>query len=256
MTSARLYKLYSHVLVVAIAIQFLIPSLLVASESDMIAIFTKGKGTVKIKQSSNKKTISNPAIGQDLYDNDKLTTGKDGFAKYTYIDDGTEIKVHSNSEIYVRGAIRDRSIIKQISVSEGVLKFEVKKQDGGEFTVITPTSVASVKGTDFWLDCNGKKGDQFFGISGRVAIQNSISGQITQLTKNTAATSMPDGSLDLRPITQNELNTLNNIEIDSGEVEEDDGDSNASPDSDENGKIELEFEDGSGNTKTVIIHYN
>ena len=253
MNNSRLYYLCSSILITIITSLFSF-SLLVASNNDMIAIFTKGKGDVKIKQSSNKKTISKPSKGQDLYDNDKVTTGKDGFAKYTYLDDGTEIKVHNNSEIYVRGAIKDRSIIKQISVSEGVLKFEVEKQGGDEFTVITPTSVASVKGTDFWLDCNGKNGDQFFGVSGRVSIQNSISGRITQLTKNTAASSMPDGSVDLRPITQSELNTLNNIEISSGEVQEDDQNSN--PDLNEDGKIELEFEDGSGNTKTVIIRYN
>ena len=44
---------------------------------------------------------------------------------------------------------------------QGTVKLEIKKQSVDAFTVITPTSVASVKGTSFWLDCSGKSGDKF-----------------------------------------------------------------------------------------------
>ena len=66
-------------------------------------------------------------------------------AKYIYLDDGSLIKVHKNAEVYVYGAIDKRSIVKQINVTEGNVKFEVSKQGSEDFTVITPTSVASVK---------------------------------------------------------------------------------------------------------------
>ena len=113
----------------------------------------------------------------ELYNNDYLQTGQNGFAKYVYLDDGTQIKVHNNSEVYIRGEVERRSIIKQLKVDEGTVKFDVKKQSIDEFTVITPTSVASVKGTSFWIDCNGENGDQFFGESGSVVIRNRESGQ-------------------------------------------------------------------------------
>ena len=42
---------------------------------------------------------------------------------------------------------------------------------------VLPTSVASVKGTRFWIDVNGKNGDLFHGLSGIVEIANNITGE-------------------------------------------------------------------------------
>ena len=62
-----------------------------------------------------------------------------------------------------------------------------------------------------------------------VSIQNIESGAKRELLKNTVANSLPDGSLDVRVITSNELEMLNNMEEDSGESDnstnENDGDS-------------------------------
>ena len=133
------------------------------SFSESIAIASKVKGDVKYKQKKDSSLKNQLRTGDDLFNNDFIRTGSNGFAKYVYLDDGTEIKVHKNSEVYIRGDLEKRSIIKQLKVDEGTVKFDVKKQSIDEFTVITPTSVASVKGTSFWIDCNGENGDQFFG---------------------------------------------------------------------------------------------
>ena len=214
-----------------------------------IAIVSKTKGNVKYKKKIDNQGTTDLKPGLDLYNNDHIRTGKDGFAKYVYLDDGTQIKVHNNSEVFIRGEIDRRSIIKQLKVDEGTVKLDIKTQDVDEFTVITPTSVASVKGTSFWLDCGGDGGDKFYGESGTVSIQNKESGQKRNLTRNTVASSLPDGTLNLRQITQNELKMLNSIEEEAGEGEIDD---NALPGSGEN-EIMIELEDESGNKKTIII---
>ena len=152
-----------------------------------IAIVSKSKGNVKYKNKKDKTLDKKLKSGLDLYNNDYIRTGKDGFAKYVYLDDGTQIKVHNNSEVYIRGEIDRRSIIKQLKVDEGTVKLEIKKQTVDEFTVITPTSVASVKGTSFWLDCGGNSGDKFYGESGTVVIQNRESGEKRELIKNTVS---------------------------------------------------------------------
>ena len=187
-----------------------------------IAIVSKAIGDVKYKKKSDKELKKTLKFGIDLYNNDYIKTGEDGFAKYTYVDDGTQIKVHNNSEVYIRGEINRKSIIKQLKVDRGTIKLEIKKQTVDEFTVITPTSVASVKGTSFWLDCSGKDGDKFYGESGLVSIQNRESGQITDLKKNKTASSLPDGTLNVRDMTPDELEMLENIEEETGES----GDSN------------------------------
>ena len=232
-----------------ILIFIFIASLFPAAQS--IAIVSKTKGNVKYKNKKDK-TLNKPLkSGLDLYNNDYIKTGKDGFAKYVYLDDGTQIKIHNNSEVFIRGEIDRRSIIKQLKVDEGTVKLEIKKQAIDEFTVITPTSVASVKGTSFWLDCSGDSGDKFYGESGIVSIQNRESGEKRELVKNTVASSLPNGTLNVRKMTKNELEMLDSIEKETGES----GASNEGSDfGSENNQIRIELEDESGNQKTIIIN--
>ena len=218
--------------------------------SQSIAIVSKAKGNVKYKKKEEKELKNSLKSGIDLHNNDYIRTGKDGFAKYVYLDDGTQIKIHNNSEVYIRGEIDRRSIIKQLKVDEGTVKLDIKKQAVDEFTVITPTSVASVKGTSFWLDCSGNGGDKFYGESGIVSIQNRESGQKKSLVKNTVASSLPDGTINIRKMTQNELQMLEQIEDDSGESQENNDESG---DFGAENEIIIELEDEFGNQKTITI---
>ena len=76
-----------------------------------LAVVSKTKGNVKHKKKTQKQ-LNATKIGMELYNNDYIQTGDNGFAKYVYLDDGTQIKVHNNSEVYIRGEIERRSIIK------------------------------------------------------------------------------------------------------------------------------------------------
>ena len=234
-----------------IYILFICLSIVFSSSS--LAVVSKAKGNVKHKKKTQKE-LSTAKIGMELYNNDYIQTGQNGFAKYVYLDDGTQIKIHNNSEVYIRGEIDRRSIIKQLKVDEGTVKFEVKKQSVDEFTVITPTSVASVKGTSFWIDCNGGNGDQFFGESGSVIIRNRESGEKKQLTKNKVANSLPDGSLKVREITPKELEMLEKREVDVGESNSNKSDSQlGSSMKDSQNEIIIELEDTLGNKKTITV---
>ena len=224
-----------------------------------IALLTKAKGSVEYEKDSDGSIIKNNLKkGQSLFDRDKLTTGSDGFAKYVYLDDGSIIKVHKNAEVYVYGTVDKRSIVKQINVAEGNVKFEISKQGKDDFTVITPTSVASVKGTDFWLDSNEDEGDQFFGLSGLVNVTNIESGDIMQLTRNTTVTSMPDGVITIKRTEAKDFKKLQGLELDAGEIDEVQYEESLIEQSGENlpeGEIKIQLDDGSGSLKEIIIKY-
>ena len=219
---------------------------------ESIALATKVKGSVLYKKKKEKQLKNELKVGNDLHNSDYIRTGEDGFAKYVYLDDGTQIKIHNNTEVFVHGELSRRSILKQLKVKDGTVKLDVKKQATDEFTVITPTSVASVKGTSFWLDCSGKQGDKFYGESGIVSITNIASGLKRQLAKNTVASSSPDGTLDVREITPNELKMLEEIESETGEEDGSIDPEEGSGLGDES-EIRIELEDESGNQKTIII---
>ena len=141
--------------------------------SESIGLVMKKKGKVTYTPYSNNKNIKKLNVSESLFNQDLIETGKDGFTKFVYLDDGSVIKIHKNSEIYVQGDVNKRKIIKQINISTGKLKLDIKNQKLSEFKIMTPTSVASIKGTRFWVDVNGEQGDSFHGLSGIVEITNN-----------------------------------------------------------------------------------
>ena len=225
-----------------------------------IAMITKSKGAVEYKKNSDGSILERKNIkkGMSLYDKDRIVTGSNGFAKYIYLDDGSLIKVHKNAEVYVYGAIDKRSIVKQINVTEGNVKFEVSKQGSEDFTVITPTSVASVKGTDFWLKTDDEDGDQFFGLSGLVNVTNIESNTLLQLTRNTTIKSTPDGQMLIQKTEPKDFRKLQELELDVGEIDENEFNESIVQQAGEDlpeGEIKVQLDDGSGTLKEIIIKY-
>ena len=216
----------------------------ICTSAQNIALVTKSKGDAQYI--NNKSTNDNKklAMGTQLFSNDLIKTGADGFAIFVYLDDKSMIKVLKNSEMYVRGNVDKGEIQKEISMNNGLFKANVNSQKGGAFTIVTPTSVASVKGTEFWVVSKGEEGgDQFFGLEGLVEVKNKKSNQITRVTKSKTAISRPDGSLELRTTR-------------AGELPVDDTNVNAGTQGSGSGElkeIRIKFEDDSGKQKDLII---
>ena len=226
--------------------------------NDGIALITKSKGTIEYKKNDGTIIKDNLKKGTSLFNNDRIVTGSNGFAKYVYLDDGSIIKVHKNAEVYIYGAIDKRSIIKQINVSAGNVKFEVSKQGKDDFTVVTPTSVATVKGTDFWLESDEDDGDQFFGLSGLVNVQNVESNVILQLTRNTTILSQPDGNIDIKKTEVEDFKKLQKLELNAGEIDEVQYETSILEQIGEDlpeGEIKIQLDDGSGSLKEILIKY-
>ncbi len=174
---------------------------------ETLAIVTKSSGDVKYKNYLSNEFSNELKMGSQLFNNDLIVTNSDGFVKFSYLDDGTTIKIHHDSELYVRGQINKKSISKRINMSNGLLKLDVSKQNDDEFMVITPTSVASVKGTSFILESN-EDGDSFFGYEGTVEIRNKESNKIVKLSKNLKVTSTNDGSINSEIVTPVDINPI------------------------------------------------
>ncbi len=232
--------------------------------SDELAIVTKSKGLVQYKKNNSEVFISKIKNGLELYNDDLLKTGNDGFIMFAYLDDGSLIKVHKDSEIYVTGKIDNRNINKRLNVNGGVFRFDVKEQKGDEFTVVTPSSVASVKGTDFIIDVSGT-GDLFYGLDGLVEIVNKASNQVVRLSKNNKVESFQSGTMSQAEITQDDLLIIEQIEsqseinnIDDNNVPDfDNNDSGMLDDSQQNiNEIRILVTNPSGEEKEIIIRYS
>ena len=200
-----------------------------------IAIATKALGTVEIEKKEKPGFIKLKA-GMILNDGDRIKTGSDGFALVIFIDDKSQLKIKEESEVTIAGKKIASTISKNIRMDNGTVRAQVNKQRKGEFVIQSTTSVASVKGTDFWFIANSEDGDMLIGLDGIVDLFNVASGLSVDVTAGNTGTSDDSGNLEVDPTNQN------NIPDDPSDTAEDSGN-----------QIEIEFEGPNGEIKKLLI---
>ena len=200
-----------------------------------IAVATKVKGPVEIMP-IGKKGFSDLEPGTILSDGDKIRTGPSGFTAIIFIDDKSTLKVKDNSEVVITGKRTAASISKKINMDEGTIRATVKKQNT-DFVIQTPTSVASVKGTDFWLVSDPETGDQIIGIEGIVGLVNNTTGQEIDVSEGMSGLSTPDGNVGL-------------TETDPSSIPDDPSDETEGP-----SQVKIYLEGPNGEQKVMIIEY-
>ena len=183
-----------------------------------------------------KKNFIELKPGNILDDGDKIRTGRSGFTSLIFIDDKSTLKLKENSEVVVNGQRTAASISKKINLDGGIVRATIKKQNI-DFVIQTPTSVASVKGTDFWLLSDLDGGDQIIGLEGLIGLVNLETGQEVDVTVGMTGLSTPDGQ-------------VTSIETDPNSIPSD-------PSADQEGpsQVRIYLEDTDGNQKVLIIDY-
>ena len=206
-----------------------------AISAQRIAITTKALGSVEIEKNKIPGFNSLKA-GTILNDGDRIRTGSDGFALIIFIDDKSQLKIKESSEVTITGKKIASTISKNIRMDNGTVRAQINKQRKGEFVIQSTTSVASVKGTDFWFISNSEDGDMLIGIEGIVDLFNVVSGLSVDVTAGNTGTSDDSGNIDVDPTNQNM------IPDDPSETEVTD-----------RNQIEIEFEGPNGEIKKLLI---
>ena len=207
-----------------------------AANANKIAVVTKVKGLVEIMP-TGKKLFLKLKAGSILADGDKIRTGTSGFAAIIFIDDKSTLKLKGNSEAVITGQRTAASISKKINMDSGTIRATIKKQNSS-FVIQTPTSVASVKGTDFWLLTDPDKGDQVIGLEGIVSLKNIDTGQDVDVVQGMSGISTPDGDIGV------EETEASSIPTDPSDLSED-GPS----------QFKIYLEGPNGTQKVMVIEY-
>ena len=200
-----------------------------------VAVTTKVKGLAEIMPVGEEK-FSDLKPGTILSDGDKIRTGSSGFTAIIFIDDKSTLKLKENSEAVINGQRSARSIAKKINMDVGTIRATVNKQNSN-FVIQTPTSVASVKGTDFWMITDPIDGDLVIGLEGVVTLTNNETGSEVDVTEGNSGTSTPDGDVD---IEETEESSIPEDPTDQGEQQS---------------QIKIYFEGPNGEQKVLIIDY-
>ena len=197
----------------------------------------KVTGDVGLRKADADKTAP-LKFGTPLDDGDRIKTGDDGFAILIFADDKSQIKLRPNTEVVINGKRDAQSnIAKRISMEVGEIFTRVDKQRGS-LEVVTPTSVASVKGTECWVVVHEDGTTEVLTLKGLVRLMNLISGKIVDVSSGQHGISDPQGG--------NVVNPTNPADI---------------PEEPEDRDVKMphtlliQVQDTDGRTRTIIIQY-
>ena len=202
-------------------------------ENKLIAVTTKTKGDVTFR-AWDSKDFNNLKPAKVLNDGDHIQTGSDGFGALVYLDDKSTIKIKENTDFDVIGSRDKKGISKRIKINSGTIKAIIPEGKASGFVIETPTSVATVKGTEFWM-VTTQDGDQVFGLEGEVELTNTVSGEVVMVGINETGTSLATGEVNVATSAPEDVPT----EKEEQEIND----------------FEIEFEGPDGNQKTMKIRY-
>ena len=204
-----------------------------AYAGEKIAIVTKIIGKAEyIRGQNSSKSLNRGLI---IESGDVISTFKGGFVALIFIDDKSALKIKEKTKITVSGKKGSRKISKKINLTNGTVRAQVEKNK--DFIIQTSVSVASVKGTDFWVISDKKIGDSVIGLQGTVSLSNRISGEKIDISAGITGISSTNGSL------QSFKSDPKNTPIDLDQSDKEDK------------KLEIIFKDSAGKKKKLIIDY-
>ena len=204
-----------------------------AIAGEKIAIVTKIVGKAEyVRKKEAPKDLNRGFI---IESGDEILTKQDAFVALVFIDDRSALKIKEKSQIVINGKKNAKKISKKINLNNGTIRAQVNSSR--DFLVQTSVSVASVKGTDFWVISDDKTGDSIIGLEGIVTLLNRISGEKIDIKPGITGMSSKDGSL------QSIKSDPKDIPIDLAQS------------ADQEKKLEIILNDSSGKQKKLIIDY-
>ena len=163
-------------LLIGTAVALLCSGDLAAQSGKDVAFLLKAKGTVQV--SGGTRGPWRPARpGQRLNSGYVLRTGDKSLASVVFTDDKSMLKIRENSNVTIRGERKKGGIFKRLFLSAGQIWAKVSRQRG-ELIVETPSGVAAVKGTEFYLLLDDTGNMIVFTIDGLVDLINQF-GSVT-----------------------------------------------------------------------------
>ena len=167
-------------------------------QGESIARIMKAEGLVFVKRLGMSSYDEPGKIGAAINNGDAIKVGEYGFAAVIFLDDRSVVKIKSDSQFEFMDTKNTRSL----NIEFGTILNKIEKENRNKtFRVVSPVSVASVKGTEFSAMIDPSGVDQFVGKEGLFEVFNSVSGQTVNVGPGQKALSGSTGSLMQAPAT-------------------------------------------------------
>jgi len=159
---------------------------------------------VMVKPVGSRKYI--PAYKGQMLKNGEWLKTKDGVFVAIVFLDGSNIKIQQQTDVKISSyRMTAKDLKTNLEMSKGQAWSNVADQGaGGEFTISTPTAVASVKGTEFDLEFDKESGESILTVmSGEVKFANELGDLIAGAME--AASASKDSGPSKKKISSEDL---------------------------------------------------
>ena len=182
-----------------------------------IALISKLRGAVQHKMISEIKYRSKTQLDTPILSDSQIRTKNNAFSKVIYLDDGTAISMYPDTEINIKGSIVSRMIIKQVDLTNGIIRVNVENQSSTEFKLTTPYSELTCKECSVWVISDESNGDQFIKESGNAQIRNSSINRITELVFDSTLVSRDQVEFDQFETPIKDIKFIESLMLDADE---------------------------------------
>lgn len=171
------------------------------STPSTVALFLVIKNRVEKKQTDQSwKTAKK---GEVIYGGDMVRTQKQSFTLIKFTDAST-LRMGPDAEVQIFG----KNLPETANVSGGDVGFKMQKRENNPFEFTTPTSVASIRGTQGLLVVQLDGTDFLTIIEGLVRFSNKFSHDTVDVGAGETGVSSRNGNISVHKSTQADLNRL------------------------------------------------
>ena len=171
---------------------------------DSVAYPLKVKGNVDLIRNLESSALK---LEDNLFNGDEVETKAESFAAIKFEDESSIIKLFPNTILNIHTEKQGNKYNKRSLLTMGELWARVEKGTG-KFEIETPTTVVSVKGTNFMLNINEDGTTQLYTFEGEVFFQNKITGEAEAILAGQKGTISGDKPIIIVPFDPNEINEL------------------------------------------------
>ncbi len=185
---------------------------------DSVAYPLKVKGSVDLTRNLESSALK---LGDKLFNGDEVETKAESYAAIQFEDKSSIVKLFPNTILNIRTEKEGEKYNKKSLLKMGELWAKVEKSTG-KFIIETPTTVASVKGTNFMLNVAEDGTTELLTFEGEVLFQNILTGQTEVISAGQRGTTSGDQPIIVAPFDPGEIeeSQSNFINEDYGVIQE------------------------------------
>ena len=178
-------------------------------------------------------------IGDLLHSGDLVKTGLSSFSLVRFYDNSL-LRIRELSEVIIYANRDPEAYHRNIEIKRGIIGFEINKQEVDRFQFTTPSSVASIRGSTGTVAVLPNEFDVLLMLTGNAILRNIVTGRELEVTGGEIAFSYPDGTIEKREVTADEVNRYSDSQIDINRRRR---------------RLEIRTRDDGGSSRRIIIEY-